>query len=324
MTEAHEKSQGRALVVQTEELDAAAAAWLRERCELVRCAVEDAGFAELLARADGLVVRTYTVVDAAMLDRAPRLRVVGRAGVGLDRIDVAACRGRGIAVVHTPAANTQAVAEYVFAMLHDATRPRAFLDAALTASDWGRTRREMTAPRQLSELTLGVWGLGKIGSIVARIGGAYGMRVMFYDLREIAPEFRNGAEPVDRETLLRGSDVLTLHVDGRASNHGLVNASVLARVKRDVVLVNTCRGFVIDTPALAEFLQQHPKASALLDVHEPEPFGAGYPLLGLANAHLSPHLAAATALAHSNMSWVVKDVWRVLQGEAAEFMAQEP
>src|SRR5206468_1604558 len=105
------------------------------------------------------------------------------------------------------------------------------------------------------------------------------------------------------EQVLGAADVLTLHADGRASNKSLLNAAGLAKCKKDVTIINTSRGFVVDAGALAEFLRSNPNASAWLDVHEPEPFGDNYPLLGVANAHLSPHIAAATRTAHANMSW---------------------
>jgi len=129
---------------------------------------------------------------------------------------------------------------------------------------------------------------------------------------EIAPERRFGAISGSFEEVLARSDVLTLHPDGRASNRHLIDAAALASCKADVVLINTSRGFVVDADALAAFLRANPGAQALLDVHDPEPFGAGYPLLGLPNAQLSPHIAAATRTAHRNMSWVVREVWRVL------------
>ncbi|MBS0197819.1 MAG: hypothetical protein JSR77_13775 [Planctomycetes bacterium] len=310
------QSTPKPLVVVAEHLDAAAFAWLGERCEVVACAAnEKERFAGLLARASGLVGRTYTRVDASLLAKAPKLRVVGRAGVGLDNIDVGACRGRGVEVVHTPDANTQAVVEYVFAMLHDAVRPRVFLDQPLANAEWERVRRELIAPRQMSEMTMGVWGLGRIGKHVARAAAGLGMDVLYNDLVEIEPEERHGATPVSREELLRTSDILTLHVDPREANRGLLGADALALCKPTVFLVNTSRGMVIDAGALGAFLSANPRATALIDVHEPEPIVAGYPLLGLANAHLSPHIAAATATAHANMSWVVRDVDRVLRGQ---------
>lgn len=310
------------LVLQTEELDASAAAWLAERCELVACGVDDSRFAELLARAEGLVVRTYTRVDGALLARAPRLRVVGRAGVGLDNIDIAACAARGVRVVHTPDANSQAVAEYVLALIVDAARPRLMLDRALDAKEWGRLRKELRAPRQLSEMTLGVLGLGRIGARVARMGVGIGMDVLYHDIREIPQDQRADARSMPLAELCARADVLTIHVDPREANRRFVNASLLAMCKPTVVLINTSRGLIVDDLALAGFLRKNPKAQALLDVHEPEPFGSDYPLLGLPNAHLSPHIAAATATAQENMSWVVRDVWRVLHGQEPEFPAR--
>lgn len=303
------------LALQTEHLEATAAAWLGERCKLVRCAADEPGFYELLAQADALVIRTYTRVDAALLARAPRLKVVGRAGVGLDNVDLAACAARGVVVVNTPEANTSAVVEYVLALMLDATRPRGGLDKAVDARRWKELREELKAPRQLRELTLGIWGLGKIGREVARVAAALGMRVVYYDIMEIPEQHRHGALALDREQLCAQADVLTVHVDGRASNCNLVGPADFALMKPGVVFINAARGFVVDRMALAGFLRANAGALGMLDVHEPEPFDASYPLLGVPNAHLYPHLASATALAHTNMSWVVKDVWRVLNGE---------
>lgn len=303
-------------VIQTEELDPAAGAWLRESCDLVYCHFADPGLPEALKRAEGLVVRTYTRVDAALLAMAPALRVVGRAGVGLDRIDVEACRRRGVEVVHTPDANGDAVAEFVFGLLLDRMRPRMYLDRALDQGAWSRARREHEAHRQLCELTLGVLGLGRIGGRVARIGAGFGMRVLYHDVAAIPESRRMGAEPVTLEALLAQSDIVTVHVDNRPSNRGLVDASYFARMRFGAVFMNTSRGHIVDTAALAAWLRANPECSALLDVHEPEPLPADSPVLGLPNAFLTPHLAAATSTAHANMSWVVKDVWRVLKGEA--------
>jgi phosphoglycerate dehydrogenase-like enzyme len=311
----------RPLVIQTEHLDPEPAAWLGERCELVRCGSEEGRFAGLLERAAGLVIRTYTAVDEAMLAAAPRLKVVGRAGVGVDNVDLEACARRGVAVVNTPDANTRAVVEYVTGLMCEAVRPRMFLREAVGLGRWKELREAAIAPRQLDEMTLGIYGLGKIGSKVARVGAALNMRVVYRDLREVPVEERNGAEPVTREELLAQADVLTVHVDGRPSNRGLLGAEAIGRMKKDVVFINTSRGFVVDAGALAGFLKRNAGARAILDVHEPEPFGAEYPLLGLSNAWLAPHLASATVAAKRNMSWVVRDVWRVLSGEAPLFPA---
>jgi phosphoglycerate dehydrogenase-like enzyme len=313
--------RGRPLVIQTEHLDPGAAAWLGHHVELVRCGSADERFFELLGRADGLVIRTYTQIDAALLARAPRLRVVGRAGVGLDNVDLAACAARRVRVVNTPDANTRAVVEYVLALMLDATRPRRGLEAAIGATEWKALREELKASRQLCELKLGILGLGRIGTQVARAAAALDIAVQYHDLREIEVSRRFGAEPVSLETLLRTSHVVTVHVDGRARNRGFLGAALIAHLKHDAILINTSRGFVIDPHALAAFLIAHPEARALLDVHEPEPIPAHHPLLDLPNARLTPHIASATVLANRQMSWVVKDVWRALNGEEPVFPA---
>ena len=306
-------AHARPLVVITEDLDPAPERWLAERCEVVRCGVDEQGFGVLLARADALVVRTYTIVNEALLARAPRLRVVGRAGVGLDNVDLKACEARGVKVVNTPDANTRAVVEYVFALLADATRPRVFLDEAIDAKRWNAMRRELVGERELNEMVMGVYGLGRIGSGVARVAAAMEMETIYHDIREIPAGERHGARPVSRDELLRRADVLTVHVDGRPENRGLLDAGAFGLMRESVIFVNTSRGLVVDASALAAFMRGHERAMALIDVHEPEPFGAAYPLLGLKNVHLSAHLASGTRRAKENMSWVVRGVWEALE-----------
>jgi phosphoglycerate dehydrogenase-like enzyme len=314
------------LVLEADPLPPAPRAWLAERTRLVSAPPLDllpiaarAGSPEwlaLLAEAEGLVVRTATGVDAALLTAAPRLRVVGRAGVGLDHIDLAACRARSVAVVHTPDANTQAVVEYAWALILDAVRPRLFLDAPVDAPRWEQLRAELVAPRQLGEMVLGVYGFGRIGSRMARVAHALGMRTLYCDLLDIPPDRRFGAEPVSRETLLAEADILTVHVDGRPANRGLLDADAFGRLKSTAVFLNTARGLVVDELALAEFMIAHPGAQALLDVHAREPFDGSCPLLDIPNVHLAPHLASATETAKAAMGWVVRDVHVVLTGGA--------
>jgi phosphoglycerate dehydrogenase-like enzyme len=309
-------ASSRPVVVQTEHLDPEPAKWLADRAELVVIPWEDsARLAAALPRADALLIRTYTRVNDALLDSAPRLRVVARAGVGLDNVDLDACQRRGITVLSTPGANTRAVVELVTAFMLDALRPRVFLDKPLEPAAWNAARKDLVASRQLSDLTLGVIGLGRVGTGVARVGRAFDMTVLYHDLIDIDdanPARRAGAVPASFNEVLAKADVLTLHPDGRASNKHLINDAALAHCKPDVVLINTSRGFVLDAHALADFLIKHKAAQALLDVHDPEPIPATYPLLDLPNAHLSPHIAAGTKTAHANMSWVVRDLWNAL------------
>lgn len=304
-----------------EDIDPACEAWLRERAQVLRVGHDEPGFAEALTKAHALIVRTYTRVNDALLNGAPALRVVARAGVGLDNIDLPACAKRNIPVVYTPDANTAAVTELVFAMLLDQLRPRTTLTRALPAKEWKSLRGSLIAPRQLADLTLGVLGLGRVGKSVARAARAFRMRVIYHDLLDIPPDQRAGAEPVAHDALLRDADILSVHVDERESNRSLIGSPELGAMKPDAILVNTSRGFVVDPCALARHMQARGDFMAILDVHEPEPPNDDYPLFHVEHARLTPHIGAATARAHRNMSWVVRDVWRVLSGETPEFQA---
>ena len=314
----------RPLVIQTETLEPQAQTWLAERARLEVCAYDDSRLLELLPDAEGLVVRTYTRVNRSMLDLAPKLKVVGRAGVALENIDIAACRARGVEVVHTPAANTQAVVEFVLCLLLDALRPRVFLDGPLEGEAWHAARRDLQGECHLADLDVGILGFGRIGSRVGCALSALGCRVRYHDIVEIPPEGRHGCEPVSLDELQRSSQVLSVHIDWREGNHHFVNADFLDALRPDCIVVNTSRGLAIDPGALARWLAANPKARALLDVHDPhEPLDAGYPLLGVPNAHLAPHIAAATSPARLNMSWVVQGVVAVLEGREPRYRAPD-
>lgn len=313
----------RPLVLYNEPLAQVAVNWLQQRCEVVQCAADDPQFDEQLRRADALIVRTYLEVDAALLARGPKLRVVGRAGIGLDNIDADACRSRGIEVVYTPQASTQAVVEYVTALIFDALRPRQALPAAPDQKRWSELRRILVGRRQLDECTVGILGFGRIGSHLGRALSGFGCRVVYNDLCEIAESSRSGALPVDVEALFADSDIISVHVDGRASNRQFVSEWLLSRMKGDAVFINTSRGFVVDAAALAEAMRSRPEAQAMIDVHDPEPFAGDYPLLGLPNVKLFPHLASRTETGLVNMSWVVRDVAAVLEGRAPQFPAPQ-
>lgn len=303
---------GRVVIV-TEPLPDEPMQWLAERCRVIRAGVGEPEFERAIVHAEALVVRTYTRVDETLLARAPNVRVVGRAGVGLDNIDQTACQKRSIAVVHTPDANTSAVAEYVFALIFRRLRPVEPLECPIDLAEWEARRTTRGAPREFNELTLGIIGFGRIGSRVGRIARAFGARVLYNDIRPIEQEF--GCGRADLDEVLARADVVSVHVDGRSSNRHFFNASRLAHLRGDAWFVNTSRGFVVDERALAAWLGDHPAAFAMLDVHETEPIDAQHPLLGLANAELYPHAAAATRSARLRMGWVVKQVWSVLASE---------
>ncbi len=319
-------SDKRPKVVLTEHLDDAAMRWLEARTALVRQSHEDAaGLRKQLRQAEGLVVRTYTIVDGKLLDAAPKLRVVGRAGVGLDHIDLAACRQRGVTVVYTPDANTQAVVEYVTGLTLDAVRPRVGLEGYVPAERF-HAMRSTHVGRQLDGMVLGVLGMGRIGRRVAQVARAIGMRVLYNDLltrRQLDLSPDDPSAFVDKPTLYRESDVLSVHVDGRAANRHLIDAEALGQLKPNCVFINAARGMLVDSHALAAWAKANAErgAMAYLDVHDPEPPAEDYPLFGLANVKLLPHLASRTPVAMANMSWVVRDVVTVLEGGKPKYPA---
>jgi phosphoglycerate dehydrogenase-like enzyme len=268
------------------------------------------------------VVRTYTKVNAALLARCPKLKVVGRGGVGLENIDVPACRARGVEVVYTPDANTQAVAEFVIGFALQLVRPWAFFrDRAYDPAQFKRVR-DTHRGSQLNELTIGILGMGRVGRRVGQVAAnGFGMQVIYNDLLDVRPYLTFPATAVDPPTLFREADVVTLHVDMRPGNERLVGGPLLSLMKPTAILINTSRGEVLDDSALAAAIRGKKIAGAAIDVFDPEPPGPDYPLLGLDNVLLTPHMAARTHTAVENMSWVVRDVVEVLGGGSAKYPA---
>ena len=309
----------RPLVLVTETLDPAAADWLGERAEVVFAPDTD----PRLAEADALIVRTYTQVNDTLLERAPKLRVVGRAGVGLDNIDLPACRRRGIPVVYTPDANTQAVVEYVLGLMLDHFRPRTDLPPNSSAQDFHQLRKTQVG-RQLDTMTLGIVGFGRIGKRLGEVAHAIGMNLIVTDLLPEAQLRKAVDYPfqfVDHAKLYAKSDIVTLHTDGRAENRHFIDAAALAHFRDGALLINAARGMLIDHAALAGWLRDHPQAHAILDVHDPEPPEVGGPLAGVSNVRLLPHLASRTHVAMANMSNVVHDIAAVLDGREPRYPA---
>jgi phosphoglycerate dehydrogenase-like enzyme len=313
----------RPTVLITEGSDPRPLAWLRERAQVIEMPTSAPDFGNALARADGMIVRTYTRVDEAMLSRAPRLKVVGRGGVGLENIDVAACRRRGVEVVYTPDANTTAVGDYVFGAMLQLIRPWARFKERAYGSDEFKKVRTSLRGRQLNELTLGILGFGRVGKRVGSIAvNGFGMRVIYNDLLTMPPgSVPFAATAVDKAELFREADVLTIHVDMRPGNRHLVGAAQIGAMKRGAVLINSSRGEVLDAVALADAIRTAHLSGAALDVFDPEPPPADFPLLGFENVILTPHMASRTSIAVENMGWVVRDVAAVLGGEKPKFPA---
>jgi phosphoglycerate dehydrogenase-like enzyme len=313
----------RPVVLITEGSDPVPLAWLREHADVVEMRTDDPDISPQLARAEGLIVRTYTRVTQEFLDRAPKLRVVGRGGVGLENIDVAACRRRGVEVVYTPDANTLAVGDHVFGVILQLIRPWPVFRARAFEPEEFKRIRSGAKGRQLNELTLGILGFGRVGKRVGHIAAnGFGMRVIYNDLLTPDPQsFSFSATAVDKPTLFRESDIVTIHVDMRPGNRHLVGAEQIGQMKRDAILINAARGEVLDAHALAAALRAKKLAGAALDVFDPEPPPAGFPLLNMDNVILTPHMASRTHIAIENMGWVVRDVMEVLEGRAPKFAA---
>jgi phosphoglycerate dehydrogenase-like enzyme len=310
------------LVLVTEDCDAAPLAWLKERARVVEAGPGTPEFDATLPDVVGMMVRTYTKVNAALLARCPKLCVVGRGGVGLENIDVAACRARSVEVVYTPDANTLAVADFVIGFALQLLRPWAlFHDRAYAPAEFKRVRDTLRGS-QLNELTFGILGMGRVGRRVGQIATAgFGARVIYNDLLDVRGDLTFPAAAVDRPTLFREADLVTLHVDMRTGNRHLVGAPELELLKPTAILINTSRGEVLDAAALAAAIRSGKIAGAALDVFDPEPPPSDYPLLGLDNVLLSPHMAARTHTAVENMSWVVRDLVEVLNGRPPKYPA---
>jgi len=310
------------LVLVTEDSDAMPLAWLRERARVVEAAPGSAEFDTTLPDAVGMVVRTYTRVNTALLERCPKLKVVGRGGVGLENIDVTACRARGVEVVYTPDANTIAVGDFVIGYALQLLRPWGFFrDRAYEPAEFKRVRNTLRGV-QLNELTIGILGMGRVGRRVGHVAAnGFGTRVIYNDLLDVRPLLTFPAMAVDKSTLFREADIVTLHVDMRSGNRHLVGAPLLSLMKPTAILINTSRGEILDAPALAAAIRERKIAGAAIDVFDPEPPAGDYPLLGLDNVLLTPHMAARTSTAIENMSWVVRDVVEVLNGRAPRYPA---
>jgi len=311
-------TEGRPIVVVTEPLDEPSLAWLGRRAEVRRIEIDQLG--DHIGVADGLIVRTYTPVDAALLDRAGRLKVVGRAGVALDNIDVPACRARGVEVVHTPVANTLAVVDYTVRMIIELNRRFWPMTGPMTPEQFLAVRKNKFG-RLCSGLTLGVIGAGRIGSRVGRAAVGLGMKVLYNDIKDISLDYP--AEAVDKPALYARSDVVTLHVPLTDLTRGLIGAEALGQFKSGSQLINAARGACVVAADLAEAIKAGRLAGAAIDCHEPEPPPPDYPLFGLENVILTPHVAARVPAALAAMCDVVRDVIAVLEGRTPQYPAEE-
>lgn len=263
---------------------------------------------------DALVVRSETKVTASIIEAATKLKVIGRAGVGVDNIDVAAATQKGIIVLNAPEGNTMAATEHTVAMMLALARNIPQAHASMKAGKWERSKFMGV---EMRGKTLGVFGLGRIGAGVAKRALAMEMSVMAYDPYISASQAKAlGVELAEIDEILAAADFLTLHLPLTAETKYLFNEARLAKVKPGVRIINCARGGIIDEFALAELLKQGRIAGAAVDVFAKEPIEAGNPLLGLENVVLTPHLGASTAEAQVGVAVdVAVGISAALKGE---------
>ena len=275
--------------------------------------VTEGASAAALRGAEALIVRSRTRVDAALLTRTPRLKVVGRAGAGVDSIDLDAARAAGVIVVNAPEAVTEAAAEHALALMLALARRIPTADAALRRGKW--IKSELLGI-ELGGRTLGLVGFGRIGRALGRKAAALGMRVLATSPSlDDATARAHGAERAPLERLLAEADIVSLHVPLDESTRGLIDRRALGRMKPGALLISTARGGVVDEEALLEALEQGRLAGAALDVFATEPPGRS-PLLEHPAVVATPHVAAQTVEAQRRAACdIATEILAALRGD---------
>ena len=266
----------------------------------VRTGLTEDELVRLIPEFSALVVRSQTKVTGPILRAGTHLRVVGRAGVGVDNVDVETATRRGVIVMNTPGGNTISTAEHAFSLLLSVARKIPQAHANLQSGQWDRKRFEGT---ELYNKTLGIIGMGRIGSELSRRAIAFGMRVLAYDPYLSTSRARSlQVELIEElDELLPLADFLTLHTPLTSETHHLLNAARVTKTKRGVRLINCARGGLIDEKALGAALASGQVAGAALDVFETEPLSPDSPLRGIPNLILTPHLGASTVEAQESV-----------------------
>jgi D-3-phosphoglycerate dehydrogenase / 2-oxoglutarate reductase len=255
-----------------------------------------------LATADGLVIRSATKANAALIEKAPLLRVIGRAGVGVDNVDVEAATRRGILVMNTPGGNAVSVAEHAFALMLSLARAVPQANASTQAGKWEKSAFSGT---ELRGKTLGLVGLGRVGTEVARRARGLEMKVLAYDPYVTAEAARQvEVELVSLDELLQKSDVVSLHTSLSGATEKMIGSAAIAKMKKGARLINCARGELIDEAALAEALKSGHLAGAGLDTFAVEP-PKDSPLIGLPNLVATPHIAGSTAEAQEEVGTAI-------------------
>jgi D-3-phosphoglycerate dehydrogenase / 2-oxoglutarate reductase len=288
----------------------------------IRTGLSAESLREAIGAYDALVVRSQVAVDAALIAAAPRLQVIGRAGVGVDNVDLDAATRAGITVVNAPTGNTIAAAEHTIALLLALARRVPAADASIRRGEWTRGPLQGV---QLRGRTLGIVGLGKIGMAVAERARGLGMTLLGSDPYVTAEQAAlRGVELVTFEELIARSDAVSVHVPLTRDTTALLDAKVIARMKPGAFVLNVARGGIVDEPALAAALREGRLGGAGIDVFEAEP-PTGSPLLDAPNTVLTPHLGASTAEAQVAVAEeIAEQVLDVLAGRPARYAVNAP
>ncbi|HIQ02259.1 MAG TPA: D-glycerate dehydrogenase [Anaerolineales bacterium] len=276
-----------------------------------------------VADCDGLLCLLTDPIDAEVIGAGKRLRVISQFAVGVDNIDLAAATARGIPVGHTPGVLTEATADLAFALLTAAARRLPEGIEKVRAGKWRTWEPLGLLGAAVWEATVGIVGLGRIGTAVARRARGFGMRVLYYDrTRKPDLEAELGLEYVEMDDLLARADFVTLHCPLTPQTHHLIGEEALRRMKPKAVLVNTARGPVVETNALVQALKEGWIAAAALDVTDPEPLPPDHPLLELPNCIVVPHIGSATVAARDRMAvMAAENLLAGLRGERLPYCA---
>ena len=284
--------------------------------------LDHAGLLAIVGEYDALVVRSQVQADAEVIAAGTKLQVIGRAGVGVDNVDLDAATRAGITVVNAPTGNTIAAAEHTLALLLGLARKVAAADASVRRGEWKRAQFQGV---ELRGRTLGIVGLGKIGMAIADRARGFEMHLLGMDPYVTAEQAAlHGVELVDLETLLRRSDAITVHVPLSRATRGLIGTKAIAQLRPGAFVLNVARGGIVDEAAVADALRSGHLGGAGIDVFETEP-PTGSPLLDAPNTLLTPHLGASTAEAQVAVAEEVADqVLDVLAGRAARYAVNAP
>lgn len=259
---------------------------------------------QIIGNYEALIIRSATKVTDEILQQAKRLKVIGRAGIGLDNVDIPAATKRGIVVMNTPGGNIVTTAEHTIAMMMALTRNIPQGTISLKAGRWDKKKLQ---GREIFNKTLGIIGYGKIGSIVADLARGLKMNVIIYDPYITAEQIEKaGFESITLDELYRRSDYITVHVPKLKSTTGLLNKKAFEKMKEGVMVINCARGGIIDENDLYDAIVSEKVAGAALDVFKTEPPGR-FPLFELDKVIGTPHLGASTYEAQTNVSMEVAD-----------------